>query len=283
MTEDPGSKDEAAQQGNLRMRLVWDGRNHTASHTGQTPVLKYNRQLMQAILYDRLPIAKIVNATVMSLEEAPQGYQDFDKGAAKKYVLDPHGLLKKAAGSQQFQFVFIAREFAFPRSFTLRRQKIVDTVGNAFAREQIVLQPFDKPRSHDLFRLLGCGVARRTRTAKFCAPGKRVRLRVGKDRLRVPDRSSTAFPSGNRGGRNRAGFGFRERRQNVTRVRPFRRNCHRHFVLSNLACQQSPHIASGRGGNEYYRAIEKSGLSRQRGPSRADEPQQDGRNRVETT
>ncbi len=31
------------------------------------PVLKYNRQLMQAILYDRLPIAKIVNATVISL------------------------------------------------------------------------------------------------------------------------------------------------------------------------------------------------------------------------
>ena len=66
-------------------------------HTGQTPVLKYNRQLMQAILHDRLPIAKIVNATVITLDEAPQGYQDFDKGAAKKYVLDPHGLIGKAA------------------------------------------------------------------------------------------------------------------------------------------------------------------------------------------
>jgi glutathione-independent formaldehyde dehydrogenase len=33
----------------------------------------------------------------VSLEEAPQGYQDFDKGAAKKYVLDPHGLVRKAA------------------------------------------------------------------------------------------------------------------------------------------------------------------------------------------
>src|SRR5947209_13816650 len=90
VTEDPGSKDEAAQQGNLRMRL---GLGWAKSHnffTGQTPVLRYNRQLMQAILHDRLPIAKIVNATLISLDAAPSGYQDFDKGAAKKFVLDPH-------------------------------------------------------------------------------------------------------------------------------------------------------------------------------------------------
>jgi glutathione-independent formaldehyde dehydrogenase len=48
---------------------------------------------MQAILHDRLPIAKIVNATVLPLSDAAQGYADFDKGAAKKFVLDPHGLL----------------------------------------------------------------------------------------------------------------------------------------------------------------------------------------------
>lgn len=97
VTEDPGSKDEAAQHGNLRMRfgLGW-AKSHRFS-TGQTPVLRYNRQLMQAILHDRLPIAKIVNATVIGLDEAPQGYENFDKGAAKKYVLDPHGTLKKAA------------------------------------------------------------------------------------------------------------------------------------------------------------------------------------------
>jgi len=56
-------------------------------------VLKYNLQLMQAILHDRLPIAKIVNATVISLDKAPQGYKDFDSGAAKKFVLNPHGLV----------------------------------------------------------------------------------------------------------------------------------------------------------------------------------------------
>ncbi len=97
VTEDPGAHDEAAQHGNLRMRfgLGW-AKSHRLS-TGQTPVLRYNRQLMQAILHDRIPVAKIVNATVISLDKAPQGYQDFDKGAAKKFILDPHGMLSKAA------------------------------------------------------------------------------------------------------------------------------------------------------------------------------------------
>jgi glutathione-independent formaldehyde dehydrogenase len=97
VTEDPGSKDEAAQQGNLRMRLGLGWAKSHSFFTGQTPVLRYNRQLMQAILHDRLPIAKIVNATVIPLDAAPTGYQDFDKGAAKKYVLDPQGVLSKAA------------------------------------------------------------------------------------------------------------------------------------------------------------------------------------------
>lgn len=97
VTEDPGAKDDAAKQGNLRMRfgLGW-AKSHRFA-TGQTPVLRYNRQLMQAILHDRLPIAKIVNATVISLDDAPTGYRDFDKGAAKKFVLDPHGTVRKAA------------------------------------------------------------------------------------------------------------------------------------------------------------------------------------------
>jgi glutathione-independent formaldehyde dehydrogenase len=53
--------------------------------------------LMEAVLNDRVQIAKAVNATVISLDEAPQGYIDFDKGASKKFVLNPHGLIKQAA------------------------------------------------------------------------------------------------------------------------------------------------------------------------------------------
>ncbi|NTX02736.1 formaldehyde dehydrogenase, glutathione-independent [Myxococcus sp. CA051A] len=95
VTEDPGSKDEAAKQGNLRMRF---GLGWAKSHrffTGQTPVLRYNRQLMQAILHGRLPIAKAVNATVISLDDAPRGYHEFDTGVARKFVIDPHGMVKK--------------------------------------------------------------------------------------------------------------------------------------------------------------------------------------------
>ena len=41
-------------------------------------------------------IAIAVNATVISLDEGPQGYKDFDKGAAKKFVLDPHKMVRAA-------------------------------------------------------------------------------------------------------------------------------------------------------------------------------------------
>ena len=97
VTDDPGAKEQAAKQGNLSLRLGlgW-AKSHTL-HTGQTPVLKYNRQLMQAILWDRLPIAKIVNVKVISLEQAPEGYKNFDAGVANKFVIDPHGQLPKAA------------------------------------------------------------------------------------------------------------------------------------------------------------------------------------------
>jgi glutathione-independent formaldehyde dehydrogenase len=96
VTEDPGAKDEAGKTGNLKMRFGLGWAKSHRFYTGQTPVLKYNRQLMQAILHDRLPIAKIVNATVLPLSDAAQGYADFDKGVAKKFVLDPHGLLTSA-------------------------------------------------------------------------------------------------------------------------------------------------------------------------------------------
>jgi len=94
VTDDPGAKDAAAKQGvlGLRIGLGW-AKSHTFG-TGQCPVLRYNRQLMMAILHNRVAIAKAVNVTVLPLEDAPQGYRDFDKGAAKKFVLDPHGIVR---------------------------------------------------------------------------------------------------------------------------------------------------------------------------------------------
>jgi glutathione-independent formaldehyde dehydrogenase len=93
VTEDPGAADKNAKTGNLSIRI---GLGWAKSHvftTGQCPVMKYNRQLMMAILHDKIQIAKAVNVTVVKLEEAVQGYHDFDKGAAKKFVLDPHGAI----------------------------------------------------------------------------------------------------------------------------------------------------------------------------------------------
>ncbi|EXL06274.1 formaldehyde dehydrogenase, glutathione-independent [Brucella anthropi] len=97
VTEDPGAVDNAAKQGSLSLRFGLGWAKAQSFHTGQTPVLKYNRQLMQAILHGRLNIAEIVNAQVISLEDAAKGYESFDQGAAKKFVLDPHGLVSKVA------------------------------------------------------------------------------------------------------------------------------------------------------------------------------------------
>jgi len=95
VTGDPGGIDENAKQGQLSIRvgLGW-AKSHVFT-TGQCPVMKYNRQLMQAILYDKIQIAKAVNVEVIRLDDAPRGYKDFDKGAAKKFVLDPHGVVAR--------------------------------------------------------------------------------------------------------------------------------------------------------------------------------------------
>jgi glutathione-independent formaldehyde dehydrogenase len=97
VTGDPGGVDDAAKRGSLSIRL---GLGWAKSHsfvTGQCPVMKYNRQLMMAILHDRVQIAKNVNATPIPLDQAPRGYQEFDQGAARKYVIDPHGMIGRRA------------------------------------------------------------------------------------------------------------------------------------------------------------------------------------------
>ncbi len=96
VTGDPGGVDAAAKIGSLSIRVGLGWAKSHSFHTGQCPVLKYNRQLMQAILHDKVQIAKACNVTVISLDDAPKGYKDFDKGAAKKFVIDPHRSLAAA-------------------------------------------------------------------------------------------------------------------------------------------------------------------------------------------
>jgi glutathione-independent formaldehyde dehydrogenase len=96
VTEDPGAADESARHGTLSLRFGLGWAKSLTFATGQTPTMRYNRQLREAILNDRVHIARNVNATVPPLEEAPRGYEEFDAGPPKKFVLDPHGMLGAA-------------------------------------------------------------------------------------------------------------------------------------------------------------------------------------------
>jgi glutathione-independent formaldehyde dehydrogenase len=93
VTGDPGGVDDNAKIGQLGIRI---GLGWAKSHvftTGQCPVMKYNRALMMAILHDKVSPAKNVNVETITLDDAPRGYADFDSGAAKKFVIDPHGVI----------------------------------------------------------------------------------------------------------------------------------------------------------------------------------------------
>lgn len=93
VTGDPGGVDEAAKTGALSIRLGLGWAKSLSFTTGQCPVMQYNVRLMQAILNDKVHIAKAVNATPIPLEDAPRGYAEFDHGAPNKYVLDPNGYI----------------------------------------------------------------------------------------------------------------------------------------------------------------------------------------------
>jgi glutathione-independent formaldehyde dehydrogenase len=96
VTDDPGGVDAAARSGSLSIRLGLGWAKSHSFFTGQTPVTKYNRALMQAILWDRIDVANTVGVEVISLDDAPEGYGEFDAGAPKTFVIDPHGMLAAA-------------------------------------------------------------------------------------------------------------------------------------------------------------------------------------------
>ncbi|MGE8632459.1 MAG: formaldehyde dehydrogenase, glutathione-independent [Achromobacter piechaudii] len=93
VTDDPGASDPAARRGSLSVRFGLGWAKAHSFHTGQTPVLKYNRALMQAILWDRINIAEVVGVEVIALDAAPDGYAAFDAGVPRKFVIDPHAML----------------------------------------------------------------------------------------------------------------------------------------------------------------------------------------------
>ena len=84
VTGDPGGVDDNAKIGMLGIRigLGW-AKSHTFT-TGQCPVMHYNRQLMQAILHDKVHPAKNVNVNVIKLDEAPQGLRGLRQGCREE-------------------------------------------------------------------------------------------------------------------------------------------------------------------------------------------------------
>jgi len=54
------------------------------------PVMKYHQNLMQAILFEKIDIAK----AVISLDDAPKGYKDFDAGECVKCVSLIHIIIR---------------------------------------------------------------------------------------------------------------------------------------------------------------------------------------------
>jgi glutathione-independent formaldehyde dehydrogenase len=95
---DPEAKNEAAKQGTYGLDFGKAWIKSPSLTGGQCPVKKYNRQLMMAILWDRMPyLSEVMNTEVIPLEKAVEAYHVFDEGSPKKFIIDPHGSLKKAA------------------------------------------------------------------------------------------------------------------------------------------------------------------------------------------
>jgi glutathione-independent formaldehyde dehydrogenase len=88
---DPGAATEYGKKG---MYLLDFGNAWNKSlfiQGGQCPVMKWNRLLLEDILAGRTEVAKYLNPTVISLDEAPQAYKMFNEGVPKKFIIDPHG------------------------------------------------------------------------------------------------------------------------------------------------------------------------------------------------
>ena len=68
---------------------------------GQCPVMHYNRDLMMAILWDRMPyLTPLLNTEVIPLDKAVEAYKIFGEGSPKKFVIDPHNTTKLASAGK---------------------------------------------------------------------------------------------------------------------------------------------------------------------------------------
>jgi glutathione-independent formaldehyde dehydrogenase len=95
---DPGAPSELAKMGKMALTFPKAWVKSPSFTAGQCPVMRYNQDLMKAILWDRMPyLTPLLNTEFIPLEKAPEAYKVFHDGSPKKFVIDPHNMTKLAA------------------------------------------------------------------------------------------------------------------------------------------------------------------------------------------
>jgi glutathione-independent formaldehyde dehydrogenase len=95
---DPGARTELNKKGQIPWDFPKAWIKSPSLTAGQCPVMHYNRDLMMAILWGRMPyLTPLLNTEIISLDQAPEAYRIFHDGSPKKFIIDPHGSMKKAA------------------------------------------------------------------------------------------------------------------------------------------------------------------------------------------
>jgi glutathione-independent formaldehyde dehydrogenase len=92
---DPGGKDDREKKGQYTCDFGDLWMKSLSLTTGQTPVQRYNRNLLNMILYGGMRFSELVNGRRISLNDAPEAFKRFAAGEAAKYVIDPHLTLGK--------------------------------------------------------------------------------------------------------------------------------------------------------------------------------------------
>jgi len=91
---DPGAATEIGKKGMFVLSFGEAWNKGLYMQGGQCPVMKWNRLLLDAILSGRTKVAEYLNVQLIGLDEAPKAYKEFNEGAAKKFIIDPHGVLR---------------------------------------------------------------------------------------------------------------------------------------------------------------------------------------------
>jgi glutathione-independent formaldehyde dehydrogenase len=96
MAPDPKGVGLSAKQGyySLAFALMWLKAVKIVG-TGQAPIKKFNRKLMEMIMHDRLSVAQLLNVQVIPLQELPKAYEEFAAGAPVKWIVDVNGYLSE--------------------------------------------------------------------------------------------------------------------------------------------------------------------------------------------